>query len=117
MGTHSSVLAWRITGMVEPDGLQKHNHCKKQVRKQYPMPFAILMLLTTDRDGCITDMTVSGDHRLTCPRQALCCETGIYGIITHTCELSRFSRVRFYVTPWTVARQTLLSVVFSRREY
>ena len=46
------------------------------------MPFAILMLLTTDRDVCITDMTVSGDHRLTCPRQALCCETGIYGIIT-----------------------------------
>ena len=81
------------------------------------MPFAILMLLTTDRDGCITDMTVSGDHRLTCPRQALCCETGIYGIITHTCALSRFSRVRFFVTPWTVARQTLLSMGFPRQEY
>ena len=31
--------------------------------------------------------------------------------------LSRFSRVRLFVTPWTVARQAPLSVGFSRQEY
>ena len=31
--------------------------------------------------------------------------------------LSRFSRVRLFVTPWTVARQTPLSMGFSRQEY
>ena len=30
---------------------------------------------------------------------------------------SRFSHVRFFVTPWTVARQTPLSMRFSRQEY
>ena len=31
--------------------------------------------------------------------------------------LSRFSRVRLFVTLWTVARQALLSMGFSREEY
>ena len=31
--------------------------------------------------------------------------------------LSHFSRVQLFVTPWTVARQALLSMVFSRQEY
>ena len=31
--------------------------------------------------------------------------------------LSRFSRVRLFVTPWTVARQAPLSMGFSRQEY
>ena len=31
--------------------------------------------------------------------------------------LSHFSRVRFFATPWTVARQAPLSVEFSRQEY
>ena len=35
----------------------------------------------------------------------------------HACMLSRFSRVRLFATPWTVARQAPLSVGFSRREY
>ena len=34
-----------------------------------------------------------------------------------TCELSHFSRVQLFVTPWTVARQAPLSMGFSRREY
>ena len=33
------------------------------------------------------------------------------------CALSRFSRVQFCVTPWTVARQAPLSMGFSRQEY
>ena len=32
------------------------------------------------------------------------------------CVLSRFSRVRLFVTPWTVARQAPLSMGFSRQE-
>ena len=32
-------------------------------------------------------------------------------------ELRRFSHVRLFVTPWTVARQTPPSVGFSRQEY
>ena len=31
--------------------------------------------------------------------------------------LSRFSRVQLFVTPWTVAHQTPLSMGFSRQEY
>ena len=31
--------------------------------------------------------------------------------------LNRFSRVRLFVTPWTVARQAPLSMAFSRQEY
>ena len=33
------------------------------------------------------------------------------------CLLRRFSHVRLFVTPWTVACQTLLSMGFSRHEY
>ena len=33
------------------------------------------------------------------------------------CWLSRFSRVQLFTTPWTVARQTPLSVGFSTQEY
>ena len=35
----------------------------------------------------------------------------------HACALSRLSRVRLCVTPWTVARQAPLSMGFSRQEY
>ena len=46
----------------------------------------------------------------------------MYGIIvTDICHyasvLSLFSRVRLYVTPWTVACQAPLSMEFSRQEY
>ena len=33
------------------------------------------------------------------------------------CVLSHFSRVRFFVTLWTVARQAPLSIGFPRQEY
>ena len=33
------------------------------------------------------------------------------------CVLSRFSRVRLFVTPWTVACQAPLSKGFSKQEY
>ena len=35
----------------------------------------------------------------------------------HECVLSHFSRSRLFVTPWTVAHQTPLSMGFSRQEY
>ena len=35
----------------------------------------------------------------------------------HVCVLSRFSRVRLFVTLWTVAHQAPLSLGFSRQEY
>ena len=34
-----------------------------------------------------------------------------------TCVLSRFSRVRLFETPWTVAHQAPLPMGFSRQEY
>ena len=40
-----------------------------------------------------------------------------HGIQFPACMLSRFSRVRFFVTPWTVAYQTPLSMGFSRQEH
>ena len=35
----------------------------------------------------------------------------------HACVLSRFSLIQLYATLWTVARQALLSMGFSRQEY
>ena len=35
----------------------------------------------------------------------------------HACVLSHFSRVQFFATLWTIARQTPLSMGFSRQEY
>ena len=35
----------------------------------------------------------------------------------HACELSHFSRVQLFATPWTIARQAPLSMGFSRKEY
>ena len=46
-----------------------------------------------------------------------------FGIISSVCPhkllvvLSRFRHVRFFTTPWTVARQAPLSLGFSRQEY
>ena len=39
------------------------------------------------------------------------------GIYTHVCMLSHFSRVRLFVTLWTVAHQVPLSIGFSEQEY
>ena len=39
-----------------------------------------------------------------------------YQIKGPLCVLSRFSRIQLFVTPWTVARQALLSMGFSRQE-
>ena len=36
---------------------------------------------------------------------------------SRACMLSRFSHVRFFVTPWTVAHQAPLSMGFSRQEH
>ena len=44
----------------------------------------------------------------------------IYYFCIHTlqaCVLSRFSRVRLFVTPWTLVLQAPLSMGFSRQEY
>ena len=38
-------------------------------------------------------------------------------IISCVCVLSCFSRVQLFVTSWTVARQSALSMGFSRQEY
>ena len=38
-------------------------------------------------------------------------------IAPDACVLSRFSHVRLFVTPWTVARQAPLPVGFPREEY
>ena len=35
----------------------------------------------------------------------------------HVCMLSCFSRIWFFVTPWTIAHQAPLSMGFSRQEY
>ena len=35
----------------------------------------------------------------------------------HACMLSRFSHVRFFATPWTVAHQASLAVGFPRQEH
>ena len=40
------------------------------------------------------------------------------GVWTHcACMLSHFSHAQLFVTPWTLAHQTPLSIEFSRQEY
>ena len=41
----------------------------------------------------------------------------LVGDTLHVCVLIYFSRVRFFVTPWTVAHQAPLSMGFFRQEY
>ena len=41
----------------------------------------------------------------------------LFSLFDCVCILSRFSRVQFFVTPWTVACQAPLSMGFSRQEY
>ena len=43
-------------------------------------------------------------------------ETLVSLLFIYVCALSCFSRVQFFVTPWTVARQAPLSMGFSRQE-
>ena len=46
------------------------------------------------------------------------CESTIHiHIHMHACMLSHFNCVWFFVTPWTVAHQTSLSMGFSRQDY
>ena len=45
------------------------------------------------------------------------CLFWLLSIPRHACVLSCFSRVRFFETLWTVARQAPLSMGFSRQEY
>ena len=46
--------------------------------------------------------------------QGLCC---VLNERSYLCVLSRFSRVRFFATPWTVACQAPLSTGFSRQKH
>ena len=41
----------------------------------------------------------------------------VFVVALTTCVLSRFSCVRLFATPWTVAHQAPLSLGFSRQEY
>ena len=41
----------------------------------------------------------------------------MWKVLRMCCVLSRFSHVRLFETPWTVAHQAPLSVGFSRQEY
>ena len=43
--------------------------------------------------------------------------TWVWECERHRCELSHFSRVRLFATPWTAAHQAPLSTGFSREEY
>ena len=54
-----------------------------------------------------------------CMAESLGCsrETITTLLIDDACVTSHFSRVRFFATPWTVARQVPLSMGFSRQEY
>ena len=44
-------------------------------------------------------------------------DTRQHNVCMHAYLLSRFSRVQLFATPWTVAQQAPLSMVFSRQEY
>ena len=54
--------------------------------------------------------------RLWHPHPPYCVQSLVRGC-PRVCVLCRFSRVRLFTTPWTVARQAPLSMGFPRQEY
>ena len=65
----------------------------------------------------LCDSAASMSSRPTADVSPSTCTSGLDSEPAESENVSCFSRVRIFVTPWTVAHQALLSVEFSRQEY
>ena len=107
MATHSSILAWRIPGMGEPDGLPSMG--SHRVGHNW------------------SDLTAAAFHMEmeTSIVPLLLLYSFVYIYIgtaalythTHACMLSRFNHAQLLTILWTAACQAPLSMGFSRQEY
>ena len=108
MVTHSSILAWRIPWTEETDGLQSIG--SQRVRHDWVTnPF----LSHETRRRCFKFLS----FLLIYPTQSSESKMNLFRIPVLVCRISRFSHVRLFVTPWTAAHQSPLSMGFSRQEY
>ena len=133
MATHSSVLAWRIPGMGEPDGLPsmgshrvRHhwsNLAAAAAASQFRLSLGRVSSLTTaplswPSSLIDSEWPVLSDQ----PNNKSELQPGLFGIMgpagtnNYCCCLATKSRLTL-VTPWTVARQAPLSMGFPRQEY
>ena len=132
MATHSSVLAWRIPWTEEPGRLQSmesqrvghdwvtNTHRQITILCESKIILSPLIgkrvLWKTNTQSTQADK-VCNTHRMSTPDTEEKAVEKWKCNARSCCVLSRFSRVRLFATPWTVARQAPLSMGFSRQEY
>ena len=110
MATHSSILAWKILWTEEPGcpwsmWLQSQTWLSDWACMQV-WPFLLLFAWNTITHPFTLNLCVSLVLKWVSCRQRIC-----------VCVLSCLSWVWLFVTSWTVAFQSSLSMGFSRQEY
>ena len=126
MATHSSVLAWRIPGTEEPGGLpsmglQRVGHDWSDLAAAAAMTsvksFNRVQLFATPWTVAYQAPLSMGFSRQE-HWSVLPCPSPVYTLMLRLMlMLSRFSRVRLFATPKTVAHQAPPSMGFSRQEH
>ena len=107
MAPHSRILAWRIPWTEQPGRLQSMG--SQRIRHEW----ATNTSLSFHFHGSGT-LLVELEKWI---RKNSSSSWDVYKLLWSLCVLSRFNRVWLFATPWTVARQALQSMGFSRQEY
>ena len=134
MAPHSSALAWRIPWMGDPGRLQSMGSL--EVGHGWATSLSLFTFMHWRRKWQPTPVFVPGESQgrgawwaavygveqsRTRLKRLSSSSMEVYYVYVyvrmHICVLSCFSRVRFFVTLWTVALQDPLSMGFSRQEY
>ena len=140
MAPHSSTFAWKIPWMEEPGGLQSMRSLESDTTEWLHFHFPLSCIgegngnplqfscLENPRDGeawwaAISAVTQSRTRLKRLSSIGLCIRsvsaylsTSCFSLGGWVCMLSCLSWVQLFVTPWTVVRQALLSMGFSRQE-
>ena len=115
---HAFVLRLPALGATEPPFSSLHSDCPRSISSQIELSFSICpSVICHPWETLINtkDSKVSENKMET--QLNLLWNLDLFSLERITCELSRFSHVQLFETPWTVARQAPLSMGFSRQEY
>ena len=112
MATHSSVLAWRISGTGEPGGCRLWGHTESDTTE-------VTWGHTESNTTEVTQHSIAQHSSTPGKFKIIFNDTvdPVYLNINKACMLSDYSHVQLFATLWTVAHQALLSMGFSRQEY